>query len=102
MEHHLAGAGVDDWVTAQRRRKWRLAGHTARRQDGRWSEKFLDWEPFCGHRPRGHPPKRWTNDLDAFSFHLDGAPRWIWKAAAQNRDKWQELEDRFVERRWYK
>ena len=102
VEHQLGKAGVDDWVAAQRRRKWRLAGHTARRQDGRWSETLLDWEPICGHRSRGHPPKRWTNDLDAFFFHLDGVPRWIWKATAQDREKWQVLEDSFVERRWYK
>eukprot|EP00973_Karenia_brevis_P044718 6192349-Karenia_brevis.AAC.1 len=47
----------DDWVTAQRRRKWRLAGHTARRDDGRWSLQVASWTPGHGHRARGHPKK---------------------------------------------
>ena len=33
--------GVQDWVSQQRCRKWRLAGRTARRTDGHWSAKLL-------------------------------------------------------------
>ena len=32
----LKRAGIDDWVVAQRRRKFKWAGHVARRTDGRW------------------------------------------------------------------
>jgi len=48
--------GLQDWVDAQRSRKWRLAGHIARRTDGRWSTKLLTWSP-TGHRSQGHPMK---------------------------------------------
>ena len=54
---------IDEWVAAQRRRKWRWAGHTARRDDGRWSTKILDWLPENGRRKVGHPVKKWTDDL---------------------------------------
>eukprot|EP00973_Karenia_brevis_P083001 11508050-Karenia_brevis.AAC.1 len=58
--------GLDDWVTAARRRKWRWAGHVARRSDGRWSTSLVSWVPENGHRRRGHPRKRWSDDLKAF------------------------------------
>ena len=99
---HLENATMDDWVVAQRRRKWRLAGHTARRTDHRWSETVLGWEPPYSHRPRGHPCKRWESDLDAFFFEREGAPRWVWQTAAKDREKWQELEKEFVARAWYR
>ena len=99
---HLENATIDDWVVAQRRRKWRLAGHTARRTDHRWSETVLGWEPPYSHRPRGHPCKRWESDLDAFFFEREGAPRWVWQTAAKDKEKFQELEKEFVARAWYR
>lgn len=100
---HWARTALDDWGVAQGRRKWRLAGHTARREDNRWSETLLGWEPpvSVSNRERGHPPKRWTNDLDAFFYHLDGTPHLAWKLVARDRAKWQSLEDDFVSRAWY-
>ena len=100
VEHHLKQASIDDWVVAQRRRKWRFAGHTARRDDNRFSEAVLGWEPPFSHRGRGHPSRRWTDDLDAFFYHLLGTPRWIWKAAALDREEWHRHEEEFVASRW--
>ena len=101
-ENQLGKASIDDWVVAQRRRKWRLAGHTARRDDNRWSKTLLGWEPPYSNRGRGHPCKRWTSDLDAYFYYLDGTPRWVWKAVALNRERWQALEERFVSQAWYR
>jgi len=101
-EDQLGKASIDDWVVAQRRRKWRLAGHTARRDDHRWSETLLGWEPPHSNRGRGHPCKRWTSDLDAYFYHLDGTPRWVWKAVALDRERWHALEERFVSQAWYR
>eukprot|EP00973_Karenia_brevis_P036711 5058766-Karenia_brevis.AAC.1 len=47
---------VTDWVSEQRKRKWQLAGHTARRNDGRWSTQMVFWQPH-GIRNVGHPVK---------------------------------------------
>jgi len=102
VEGHWARTALDDWIVAQRRRKWRFAGHTARREDNRWSETLLGWEPPVSNRERGHPPKRWTNDLDAFFYRLDGTPQLGWKLVARDRAKWQSLEDEFVEHAWYR
>ena len=66
------------------RRKWRLAGHMARRTDGRWSETMLGWQPLYSHRGRGHPAKRWTTDVDAYFYHLEGAPFRLWSEIAHD------------------
>ena len=99
-EEHLKKASIEDWVLAQRRRKWRLAGHTARREDHRWSETMLRWQPLRSFRAQGRPCKRWSDDLDSFFYCRDGLPTWVWKAVAQDRREWQSLEDEFVATAW--
>ena len=88
--------GLQDWVVQQRCRKWRLAGHTARRTDGRWSTKLLSWSP-TGHRTRGRPMKRWCDELEAFVTSVYG-PGADWTDIAQDRESWKLLEDGFAER----
>ena len=100
-EEHLRRIGLDDWVTAQRKKKWYWAGHLARRTDGRWSTKLVTWCPSQGARHQGHPRKRWVDDLDAF-FLLNGAlPKGSWVHVAQDRDLWRSLEADFVRQAWY-
>ncbi|KAI8431986.1 hypothetical protein MSG28_004515 [Choristoneura fumiferana] len=43
--------------------KWQWAGYIARRADGRWGRKVLEWRPRIGKRSVGRPPTRWTDDL---------------------------------------
>ncbi|CAH2235021.1 jg1290 [Pararge aegeria aegeria] len=43
--------------------KWQWAGHIARRTDGRWGLKVLEWRPRTGKRSVGRPPARWTDDI---------------------------------------
>jgi hypothetical protein len=43
--------------------KWQWAGHIARRTDGRWGGKVLEWRRRTGRRSVGRPPTRWTDDL---------------------------------------
>ena len=45
VEKEANMANITNWVEGQKRRKWGLAGHTVRRDDGRWSPTGLDWEP---------------------------------------------------------
>ena len=50
VENHSKNACLDDWVLAVRKKMCRWAGHTARRDDCRWSHKLLTLEPAEGHR----------------------------------------------------
>eukprot|EP00973_Karenia_brevis_P073593 10224891-Karenia_brevis.AAC.1 len=94
-EEMAAKYGVQDWVEEQRIRAWRLAGHTARRTDGRWSAKLLQWTPATGRRAVGHPLKRWGDRLAEFHAHaFHGDANWI--QTAQNRELWSTLEKDFA------
>ena len=44
-EKHMRTCKVPDWVEEQRWRKWQFAGHSARREDGRWTQKILNFDP---------------------------------------------------------
>ncbi|KAI8440150.1 hypothetical protein MSG28_001546 [Choristoneura fumiferana] len=62
--------------------KWQWAGHIARRTDGRWGQKVLEWRPRTGRRAVGRPPTRWSLVKIAGS-------RWMRKA--QDRSEWRAL-----------
>lgn len=64
--------------------KWQWAGHIARRTDGRWGGKVLEWRPRAGGRSRGRPPTRWTDDL----VKVAGVH---WMRVAQDRSVWRTL-----------
>jgi len=100
-EEQLRRVSLDGWVQAQRRRKWRFAGHVARRDDERWSTTVAGWVPKQGYRARGHPKKRWTTDIDAYLNHALGVPSGFWLVVAGDREKWQRLENGFVNSSWY-
>ena len=100
-EEQLRKCSIDDWVTAQRRMKWRLAGHLARRTDGRWSEAVLSWRPTRGHRDQGHPRRRWTDGLKRFFVEHVGMEGDLWKLAAQDRQERHALEGDFISKSWF-
>ena len=80
------------WVASYRRAKWRFAGETARRTDGRWSTAILGWKPELGFgRAQGRPVTRWSDDIEA----LAGGS---WQTVAMDVDLWSTLEAGFVER----
>ncbi|KAI8438853.1 hypothetical protein MSG28_011199 [Choristoneura fumiferana] len=54
---------VTDIVRRIAKLKWQWAGHIARRTDGRWGQKVLEWRPRTGRRAVGRPPTRWSDDL---------------------------------------
>ena len=47
-----------------KRRKWKWAGHVARRSDDRWTTSVTSWWPReSGKRSRGRQKKRWKDDF---------------------------------------
>ena len=66
-EKELAATGIEDWVTQQRRKYWRWAGHITRMTDRRWSWVTTSWTPQEGRRQVGHPKKRWITELLEFA-----------------------------------
>jgi hypothetical protein len=70
--------------------KWQWAGHIARRTDGHWGEKVLEWRPRTGRRSVGRPPTRWTDEL----VKVAGSR---WMRAAQDRSLWRTLGEAYVQ-----
>ena len=94
-EDLAAQHGASDWIELQRRRKWKLAGRSAKQTDGRWSTRLLNWQPWFRTTPRrdiGHPRKRWEDDLTK----LAGS----WTAVATDEGMWKALEPGYVEKLW--
>eukprot|EP00973_Karenia_brevis_P025244 3482036-Karenia_brevis.AAC.1 len=87
-EEQLRHCSMEDWIVCQRRRKWKLAGHLARRVDGRWSTRLLAWVPVGGRRHRGHPVKRWRDDVEEFLHKVLDVPKGAWTELAMHSDMW--------------
>ena len=89
-ERCMEDNGVENWVAAQRRRKWRWAGHVARLADRRWTQLALSWTPD-GSRRVGRPVTTWENDLIHFVRERTNGQSWFKYAAS--RENWKGLED---------
>ena len=89
-------AGVEDWAVSAKRKIWTLAGHISRRDDGRWSEAMLGWQPEAGQRPVARPFKRWVEDINKFVQLVEpnGEPE-AWRFLAAHRPTWKAMEDAF-------
>ena len=94
----MEDAKVEDWVVTQRRRKWRWAGHAARRKDNRWTHRILDWRPEGGKRPRQRPLVRWADAIDKFMRKTLDLPQGDWILVAQDQEEWDNLEEDFAKR----
>ena len=98
VENTMLEFKVPEWVEETWRRKFRWAGHVARRFDGRWTKEILRYIPI-GKRAQGRPRIRWSDSLDAFFTyrqHEDTAYA-TWGGIAQSRETWHDLEDDFVQ-----
>ena len=86
--------GLDDWIVAYRRRKWRFAGRTARQTDQRWSTRLLSWIPVHGYgRLPGRPLTRWADDITQYAGGN-------WTTSACDKTLWSMLEYGFIHSHW--
>jgi hypothetical protein len=96
-EEQMHRYDVPCWVEEVRRRKFRWAGHVARREDGRWTRRILQWTPD-GKRDRGRPNLRWVDSIRTFFSRLLGeaAGEDTWIDVAQDREGWHAHEGNYV------
>ena len=74
--------GVQDVVQFVLKQKWKWAGHVARTNDNRWTQRVTEWQPREGRKTRGRQRRRWRADL----VQLKGV---TWRHDAQNRQRWR-------------
>ena len=73
-ENRMKKMNLDDWVTIQRRRKWRWPNKVASTTHDTWTTIALQWDPTLdtqlhARRRTGHPKTRWTDDVKAHVRH---------------------------------
>lgn len=71
--------------------KWKWAGHMIREKTDKWTRKITEWCPIGCERNQGGQWKRWEDDLRKVA-----GPGWT--RLARDREKWNSLEEAFVER----
>ncbi|CAH2216238.1 jg516 [Pararge aegeria aegeria] len=89
-EEFLRRTRVTDIAQRVAKLKWQWAGHIARRTDGRWGLKVLEWRPRTGKRSVGRPPTRWTD-------YIRRVARSRFKQAGQDHVLWNSLQKTYVE-----
>ena len=97
-EKKLGELGYDDWLTKQRRKKWRWAKRIANMSEDRWALKASLWDPqwsIKASRGVGRPKLRWDQDILAFLNEQKITNPWL-EVAKQ--PLWEELEPLFVSR----
>ena len=73
---------VQDIVQFVLKQKWKWAGHVARLDDNRWTQRVTEWQPRECRRSRRRQRKRWRDDL----VQLKGV---TWRHDAQHRQRWR-------------
>ena len=68
VEQRMKKLKLDDWITMQRRRKWRWAQKLALTDHFDWTTAALRWDPSLdsqlkSRRRPGRPRTRWTDDI---------------------------------------
>ena len=94
-EEALERLHIDDWISIQRRRKWRWAKRVCSSEAHEWTLQALRWDPqqdpTCGARRRpGRPKRRWCDDI-----RQHAGPNWM---SIANTDMWEVLEPSYVGR----
>ena len=70
-------------------RRMRLAGHVARKEEGRGVHKVLVGKPE-GKRPLGRPRRRWEDSIK-MDLQEVGRSYGDWMELPQDRDRWRAL-----------
>ena len=71
-EEKMRSLGIEDWVTIQRRRKWKWARRVATDTLDKWTLKTLMWDPTLDtrHETRRHPGRPYTRWSDDITNHI--------------------------------
>jgi hypothetical protein len=68
--------------------KW--ADHISRRIDNRWGKRVLEWRLRLDKRSVGRPQDRWSDDLRRTTGRN-------WMRVAEDRARWREIGETYVQ-----
>ncbi len=81
--------GERDIIRTIKQAEWRWAGHTARRNDNRWTTRIMDWQPRTGKRKRGRQRRKWRDDIRVYAGTT-------WTRTARNRNEWHFHDEGYI------
>ena len=106
---------IDNWVTAHKRKVWRMASRVANHDRTRWTRRVLQWQPDLnprqrGQRQHGGQRKRWDDEVNTYlrqhrpDLHQPpthtrskGEPNdTTWMQTAQDTETWTALEHHYT------
>ena len=103
-EKQMTALGIEDWVTIQRRRKWRFAARVMA-DSHKWGLKALLWDPLLdtrsqAKRRQGRPKMRWTDDINAFitDSRSDNDDTYAAPLYSLSSEMWKQHEEQYVYR----
>ena len=101
-EELLKRLDIEDWLTTQRRRKFKWALKVATCNSDRWASRATTWQPnlqrkaaATAARSAGRPRTRWDDDLNSFSRRVLKCEDW--RIAASNKQLWQANENSYIQ-----
>ena len=101
-EELLKRLDIEDWLTTQRRRKFKWAMKVATCNSDRWASRATTWQPNLQHkaaataaRSAGRPRTRWDDDLNSFSRRVLKCEDW--RIPASNKQLWQANENSYIQ-----
>ena len=73
-ETRMSKLRLEDWVTMQRRRKWRWARKLVASDEFNWATAAIQWDPTIdpklkSRRRPGRPKTRWADDIRNYILH---------------------------------
>ncbi|GFS18994.1 endonuclease-reverse transcriptase [Elysia marginata] len=83
-----ARTNVVDIVKYVEKQKWKWAGHVARLQDDRWTQRVTEWKPRH-RRSRGRQIQRWQDDI----VQRKGT---TWEQDVRQRERLQDSAEGYV------
>ena len=100
-DEQLANAGVKQWITEWRLRKWTWAGKLMDAGNHKWSAVATTWQPLlhssapCGRR-QARPRKRWAQDFEEYLAHAMPDESVQWQQVARDQERWLAMGTDFV------
>ena len=100
-DEQLDNAGVNQWVTQWRRRKWKWAAKLMDVGNHKWSAAATTWQPLlhsstpCGRR-QARPRKRWSQDFEEYLAHAMPHENAQWYEIAKDGTRWLAMGDDFA------
>lgn len=82
---------LTDALSHCKKLKWRWAGHVARMNSDRWSNKVTHWPGPFGKRKQGRPPDKWLDEIKKIAGDN-------WTSKAKDRKLWSKMEEAFTQK----